>query len=277
MSLLVASLNSGSNGNCYYIGTPDEAVLVDGGISCRETEKRLKRLGLSIYKIKAIIVSHEHGDHVHGISTLSKKYQIPVYITPRTLASGNLKLHIDRTIPFQTNASFQVGNITVTAFAKFHDASDAHSFVVSSNEVNVGVFTDIGIACDNVIQHFKICHAAFLEANYDEVMLEQGGYPQALKNRIRGGKGHLSNKQALKLFTTHRPPFMSHLFLSHLSRNNNSQKIVKDLFVPAAEQTEIIIATRDRETKLYHVRAASGLTNRVKQTSIMQPQLSLFH
>jgi phosphoribosyl 1,2-cyclic phosphodiesterase len=97
-------------------------------------------------------------------------------------------------------------------------------------------------------------HAAFLESNYDEQMLENGGYPASLKNRIRGGKGHLSNKQAAQLFTKYRPSFMSHLFLSHLSRNNNTPKIVKDLFVPIAGNAEIIIASRDKETRLYHIR-----------------------
>jgi phosphoribosyl 1,2-cyclic phosphodiesterase len=278
MSLFVASLNSGSNGNCYYIGTHDEAVLIDGGISCRETEKRMKRLGLSIKKVKAVIVSHEHGDHIHGITTLSKKYALPVYITPKTYDKGNLKLTEERTFSFNAHEPFQIGALTITAFPKFHDASDAHSFMVSSSTVNVGVFTDIGIACENVIHHFKQCHAAFLEANYDEVMLEKGGYPQALKNRIRGGKGHLSNKQAIQLFTKHRPSFMSHLFLAHLSRNNNSPKIVKDLFFPVANQTEIIIATREKETKLYHIRNADGKPLMpIPEPEFIHHQLSLFN
>jgi len=277
MSLFVASLNSGSNGNCYYIGNQDEAVLIDGGISCRETEKRMKRLGLTMKKVKAVIISHEHGDHIHGVTTLSKKHHLPVYITPRTLESVNLRLREDLTFSFLANEPFRVGGLEVTAFTKFHDASDAHSFVVSGDGVNVGVFTDIGVACQNVIHHFKQCHAAFLEANYDEVMLENGGYPQALKNRIRGGKGHLSNKQAVKLFTTHRPAFMTHLFLSHLSRNNNSPKIVKELFLPVAEHTEIIIAPRERETKLYHIRNAETRNSRRLNNSIpSQHQLTLF-
>src|SRR6187401_1072116 len=92
MSLFICSLNSGSNGNCYYIGNHDEAVLIDGGISCRETEKRLKRLELSIKKVKAIFVTHEHGDHIHGVPVLSRRHQIPVYITPGTLRFGNVDI-----------------------------------------------------------------------------------------------------------------------------------------------------------------------------------------
>ncbi|HYC86331.1 MAG TPA: MBL fold metallo-hydrolase, partial [Chryseosolibacter sp.] len=92
MSLHVCSLNSGSNGNCYYVGNRETAILIDAGISCRQTEKRLKRLGLNIRKVKAIFVSHEHGDHICGLFALTKKYQLPVYITEKTLRQSNLKL-----------------------------------------------------------------------------------------------------------------------------------------------------------------------------------------
>ena len=279
MSLFVASLNSGSNGNCYYVGNQDEAVLIDGGISCRETEKRMKRLGLTMKKVKAVFVSHEHGDHIHGITTLSKKHQLPVYITPETLQHGSLTIREDRIFTFQTGVSIAIGSLRVTAFPKFHDASDPFSFMVSSASVNVGIFTDIGLPCENVIRHFSQCHAAFLEANYDEGMLENGGYPIALKNRIRGGKGHLSNRQALDLFTTYRPSFMSHLFLAHLSRNNNKPKIVRDLFAPVAGRTKIIIASREKETELYHIRNVVQSTDRPYRSKalISKHQLSLFH
>ena len=98
---------------------------------------------------------------------------------------------------------------------------------VTNNNVNIGIFTDIGSPCDHLALHFKHCHAAFLEANYDEEMLEKGSYPRHLKNRIRGGHGHLSNKQALEVFTKYKPAYMSHLFLSHLSKDNNSTQLVQ--------------------------------------------------
>jgi phosphoribosyl 1,2-cyclic phosphodiesterase len=254
MSLFVSSLNSGSNGNCYYVGNQEEAVLIDGGISCRETEKRMKRLGLSLKKVKAIFVTHEHGDHIHGVPALSKKHKIPVYITSGTLQSRNVEIQEQLVVSFRGSVPVTIGGLTVTGFPKLHDACDPHSFIVSDGSVNVGVFTDIGLACENVISHFRQCHAAFLEANYDESLLENGSYPYHLKLRIRGGKGHLSNTQALELFLTHRSPHMSHLFLSHLSQDNNRPKIVQDLFRKNAGETEIIIASRSRETQLYHIR-----------------------
>lgn len=255
MSLFVTSLNSGSNGNCYYIGNEQEAILVDAGISCRETEKRMKRLGLDLHRVKAIFVSHEHTDHIRGIPVIARKYRLPVYITAATLANGGLPLDAQLVRPFSAYDPIVVGGLTVTAFPKFHDAAEPHSFVVGNETVRIGVFTDIGAPCEHVIRHFQECHAAFLETNYDEEMLEKGRYPYYLKKRIRGGHGHLSNAQALELFITHRPPWMTHLFLSHLSRDNNSPTLVQELFNAHAGHTQIIVAGRFEETPLYLIRS----------------------
>lgn len=278
MSMFVCSLNSGSNANCYYLGNQDEAILVDGGLSCRETVKRLKRLGLSIRNIKAIFVSHEHGDHIHGIPGLSKKYQLPVYITSDTLQQGKLNLKEHLIVPLRAYEPVKVGNLSVTAFPKLHDACDPLSFVVECSSVRVGIFTDIGMPCEHVTRHFQQCHAAFLEANYDETLLTNGSYPVHLKNRIRGDRGHMSNEQASQLFIRHKPAFMSHLFLSHLSRDNNSPKIVKEVFNKIAGGTEIIIASRDKETRLYHIRNNSGQFSPVRIPGMVsvKSQLSLF-
>jgi phosphoribosyl 1,2-cyclic phosphodiesterase len=256
MSLYITSLNSGSNGNCYYIGNDEEAIFVDAGISCRETEKRMMRLGLQMKRVKAIFISHEHGDHIAGLPVLAKKYQLPVYITSGTLEEGRLQLNTEQVIPFEAYKPIQVGGLSVTAFPKFHDAADPHSFVVSSSSVRVGVFTDIGKPCDHLITHFQHCHAAFLETNYDEDMLMNGRYPPMLKNRIRGGHGHLSNIQALELFKKYRPSFMSHLLLSHLSKDNNNPQLVKDLFEQHTRSTSIIVASRFVETELFHIKSS---------------------
>jgi phosphoribosyl 1,2-cyclic phosphodiesterase len=256
MSLYITSLNSGSNGNCYYIGNDEEAIFVDACISCRETEKRMMRLGLQMKRVKAIFISHEHGDHIAGLPVLAKKYQLPVYITSGTLEEGRLQLNTEQVIPFEAYKPIQVGGLSVTAFPKFHDAADPHSFVVSSSSVRVGVFTDIGKPCDHLITHFQHCHAAFLETNYDEDMLMNGRYPPMLKNRIRGGHGHLSNIQALELFKKYRPSFMSHLLLSHLSKDNNNPQLVKDLFEQHTRSTSIIVASRFVETELFHIKSS---------------------
>ena len=154
MSLFITSLNSGSNGNCYYVGNHNDAVLIDVGISCREAEKRMKKLDLSMKKVKAIFVSHEHGDHIKGVSVLANKYSLPVYITEATAKHGPILIkHLSRT--FKANNPIAVGELTVTAFTKQHDASDPHSFIISYNSITVGVITDIGITCEQVIHYFK--------------------------------------------------------------------------------------------------------------------------
>lgn len=255
MSLFITSLNSGSNGNCYYVGNDEEAIFVDAGISCRETEKRMGRLGLQMEKVKAIFVSHEHSDHISGIPVLARKYKLPVYITQRTLKSGGMELAAEQVRSFAAYENVQIGGLSVTAFPKFHDAYDPHSFVITSASVRVGVFTDIGKACAHLINHFSQCHAAFLEANYDEDMLMNGRYPASLKNRIRGGSGHLSNAQALDIFRSHRPSFMSHLLLSHLSKDNNNPQLVQELFDQHRQDTSIIVASRYQETAVYHIQS----------------------
>lgn len=265
MSLFITSLNSGSNGNCYYIGNEHEAVLIDVGISCRETEKRMNRLGLSIQKVKAIFISHEHSDHISGVPVLAKKYKIPVYVTPKTLLYLRVSPGDHTIIHFIADQPITIGELVVTAFTKFHDAIEPHSFSITCRDVTVGVFTDVGVACKNLIAHFSRCHAAFLEANYDDEMLDNGGYPYHLKRRIRGGHGHLSNKQALELFLTHKPAYMSHLLLAHLSKNNNDPQLVYDLFKNNAGGTEVIVASRYEETPVYHIGSTEVVIGRATQ------------
>lgn len=265
MSLFITSLNSGSNGNCYYVGNEHEAVLVDVGISCRETEKRMNRLGLSIQKVKAIFISHEHSDHISGVPVLAKKYKIPVYVTPKTLLYLRVNPADHQVIHFIANQPVTIDELVITAFPKFHDAIEPHSFSISCRDITVGVFTDIGQACENLITHFGKCHAAFLEANYDDEMLDNGGYPYHLKRRIRGGHGHLSNKQALELFLAHKPLYMSHLLLAHLSKNNNDPQLVYDLFKSNANGTEVIVASRYEETPVYHIGSTEVIIGRATQ------------
>ena len=252
MSLFIASLNSGSNGNCYYVGNESEAVLVDAGISCRETEKRMANLNLQMERVKAIFISHEHGDHISGLPALSKKYRLLVYITEATLRNSGMALPHHLVRHFSTQP-VSIGALRVTAFEKLHDAADPYSFVVEGNGIKISVLTDIGKACKQTIHYFRQCHAVFLESNYDEEMLATGGYPLRLQKRISGGKGHLSNTQALQLFVEHRSKYLSHLILSHLSENNNKPEIVQDLFSPFADEVNIAIASRYEEGRVYHI------------------------
>ena len=278
MPLFITSLNSGSNGNCYYIGNNTEAVLIDAGISCRETEMRMKRLGLSMSTVKAIFISHEHTDHISGVRVLSKKYQLPVFITPATLRSAGIitEKHLIR--HFKADQRITIEGLSVFAFPKSHDANDPHSFMISSPGINIGVFTDIGNCCDHVITQFKQCHAAFLEANYCEDMLMNGDYPYILKKRISGDNGHLSNTQALELFTKYRGRKLSHLILSHLSKNNNTPELVDQLFRQQAGKAKIIIASRYEETAVFCIGLDKTKADHDNENYLppTQLQLSLF-
>lgn len=278
MSLFIASLNSGSNGNCYYISNGSEAVLIDAGISCRETEKRMDRLQLSMNTVRAIFVSHEHSDHITGIPAISKKYQLPVYITEGTLRNIPLPVNTDLVHIIKAPDKVTIGALEVISFNKFHDATEPVSFVVSDQQTHVGVFTDIGHCCKELIRHFNYCHAAFLESNYCEEMLENGTYPLHLKKRIRGNKGHLSNDQAFELFSKYRGIQLSHLILSHLSQNNNTMEKVWQLFSQNSGNTEIIVASRYKETPVYEIKP-TAVSKRIVVKKFPAPasnQLSLF-
>lgn len=273
MALYTASLNSGSNGNCYYVGNAEEAVLIDVGISCREVEKRMKRLNLNPKQVKAIFVSHEHGDHIHGVPAFAAKFQVPVYITPATYRAANLSLSNVIVRDFTKHQAIKIGELQVVPFPKKHDAADPHSFVVGHKGIQVGVITDIGRTCDQVIEYFKMCHAVFLESNYDAEMLDKGGYPLALKNRIRNGFGHISNHEAASLLMHHKPDFLSHVFLSHLSRNNNSPERALAAFQGFEHNSQVLIAPRDKETPLFFI--DGSVINHQRPTMVLPEGLQL--
>jgi phosphoribosyl 1,2-cyclic phosphodiesterase len=270
MSLYITSLNSGSNGNCYFVGDGQDAVLIDAGISCRETEKRMSRLGLSMKDVRALFITHEHSDHIRGVEGISKKHNLPVYITEATLKQSRLGIQKSLVYGFFAYEPIQIGKLRVSAFPKLHDAIDPHSFIIEGHGTTIGVFTDIGEACEHVTRNFASCDAAFLEANYDEYMLENGRYPVFLKNRIKSDKGHLSNDQALELLLAHRSANLRHIFLSHLSKDNNSPEKALECFLHHPIDTRIEVASRYTETAVYQIQRgkASRLIdlNTIKQT-----------
>jgi len=231
--------------------------LIDAGVSSRETEKRLSRMGLSFDKIRAVFISHEHTDHTGRVDVIARRHQIPVYFSPIAYEKSRISLEERLLASMYDGEEIQIGSLCIKAFSKLHDAADPLSFTVSSGEVSVGVFTDIGSVNDQLIQHFNKCNAAFLEANYDEEMLDKGRYPMFLKNRIKGEHGHLSNTQALDLFVNHRSPILSLILLSHLSQDNNSPELAQSLFQEHSNGTEIAIASRHRESRVYCINPAN--------------------
>lgn len=268
------SLNSGSNANCYYVGNASDAVLVDAGLSARETLKRLQERSLDVQTIRAILISHEHTDHIKGLPVLAKQLNIPVYASAKTMRYLALADYPQlRTL--HDAQPLSLGELQIMPFQKFHDAVEPMSFVISCDGLHVGVFTDLGRACANLVHYFKQCHAAFLEANYDEEWLEKGPYPLHLKKRIRGGEGHLSNKEALALFETHRPQQLTHLWLSHLSQTNNHPDRVMEIFQPFQEQLHVSVASRHESSAVFQLASTIRFALNPHRNPVLK-QASLF-
>lgn len=241
--LEICAIASGSNGNCYYIGNNTGAVLIDAGISTKQILLRMAGRGLDPTKIKALFITHEHSDHMRGARVLAKRLQIPVYITSKTFNSAykNMRPHYTRF--FKPEEEIEIGEFRVYPVLKNHDAAEPCSFRIEYNNYSVGVFTDIGEACDNVKNHLSKCNAAFLEANYDEKMLWEGHYPWHLKKRVASELGHLSNDQTFSLLDQHAN-LMRLVFLSHISKDNNSPELALQTMQDLSNRFEIKIASR---------------------------------
>ncbi|MCF8360327.1 MAG: MBL fold metallo-hydrolase [Prolixibacteraceae bacterium] len=240
----VCALASGSNGNCYYVGNEEQAILFDAGINCKQMLLRMEEKGLDPEKVKAVFISHEHIDHVRGARVFCNKFNIPAFFTPGTyyhVSSGN-RPRLYRFI--RLNSSLKLGPFAIFSFAKNHDANEPCSFRVVIAGHHIGVMTDIGSPTELLIQHMQLCNILFLESNYDEKMLWEGPYPWPLKKRIASGMGHLSNIQALELVTNFANGNLHTLFLSHLSGENNTPDIAYKAFETLHKQYKIIKTSR---------------------------------
>lgn len=251
MSLRYCAIASGSNGNCYFVANEQDSVLVDIGINTKHVEIRMARLGISPESVKGIFITHEHTDHVRGLSVFSKRYQIPVYLTEGTYKGTKLQLPEYLVNIIKADEKISVGTLQVVGVPKYHDAKDPCSFVVTDGKVNVAVLTDIGRGCANIKSVIQRSDVLMLESNYDEDMLKNGKYSYFLKNRITSGLGHISNKEALELLLENRTPRLKHLILTHLSGQNNTVDIVEKTFQPLSEFISVSIATRTEETALF--------------------------
>ncbi|GAO30542.1 MBL fold metallo-hydrolase [Geofilum rubicundum] len=242
--LEICALASGSNGNCYYIGNGSDAILVDVGISRRQVLERMAQKGLNPEKLRAIFISHEHGDHFRGVRVLSNKLDLPVYMTQKSYDKSWGPNRPQKILLFEAGATIEIGGFKVHSFTKNHDAAEPCSFRIEFEGKNVGVFTDIGTPCDNVTRELALCHALFLESNYDEEMLWSGPYPQHLKVRVAGDKGHLSNAQAFELLAQNHHAELQVVYLSHLSEENNRPDIAAAAFQTLEDRFSVRVTNR---------------------------------
>ncbi len=191
-------------------------------MSGAEIIHRLDSAGYRPEGLEAILVSHEHSDHIQGVGVLARRYRLPVYLTEGALAAGSSRLGpLPERSTFKPGREFQVGEITVRPFSIPHDAADPVAFTLSHRGVKVGVATDMGFTTALSVQHLSACHLLVLEANHDSEMLASGPYPWELKQRIRGKRGHLSNAEAGKLLERVLHDDLEGVVLAHLSETNN--------------------------------------------------------
>jgi phosphoribosyl 1,2-cyclic phosphodiesterase len=227
-SLGITILGSGSRGNAMVIHTPREALLIDAGFSARELRRRLDCTGLDPDRIKAVLVSHEHGDHVKGLRVFAGQFQIPIYANRRT--ADALRYRDDKfasmTI-FAVGAPFRIGGFHIEPFSIPHDANDPVAFIVRAGDVKIGIATDLGHVSNLVAYQLRECRVLVLESNHDCVMLGNSKRPWALKQRIRRRHVHLSNDSCFELLRRVLHADTSHVVLAHASRDCNSYDLVK--------------------------------------------------
>jgi phosphoribosyl 1,2-cyclic phosphodiesterase len=246
----VCALASGSNGNSYYIGNENEAILIDAGINCKQLLARLDSRGIDPSKIKAVFITHEHTDHICGVRVFCNKHNIPAFFSYGTFNNTSSR-HKPKLFRFiELNSSVTIGGFVIYSYPKKHDASEPCSFRIDHNGLNVMVLTDLGEPTQPVIDHLQYTDILFLESNYDEKMLWEGAYPWPLKKRISSDVGHLSNVQALEFIKEHAPERLRMIFLSHLSGENNKPQIASETFGQLASKYQLITTSRHEASDL---------------------------
>lgn len=216
-------LASGSKGNAIYVSDGDTAILVDAGLSGIEIERRMASRNLNPADLDAIVVSHEHDDHVRGVGVLSRRYGLPVYITEKTRAAASAQLKtLKKPVAFDCGVPFEINTLKIHPFSISHDAADPAGFTIAVRQKKIGIATDLGVVTAMVRHHLQSCHALILEANHDPDMLLSGPYPWHLKQRVHGRSGHLSNIDSRMLLEQIGHEDLEHVILAHLSEINNT-------------------------------------------------------
>lgn len=230
--LKVASLGSGSKGNATLVSNGEVTVMVDCGFTVKEVLKRLPRLNVEPQQIDAILVTHEHQDHISGVGALSRKFSIPVWATRGSLLSGKCG-NLPEVNLIEGFDSFSVGSLSVTPLSVPHDAREPCQFVFSECDLRLAILTDLGCFTPKIVEQLKPCHGILLECNHDEDMLWNGPYPERLKQRVAGRMGHMSNRQAIELLQQMDRSLLQLVIATHLSEQNNCSKLVSELLAEA--------------------------------------------
>ncbi len=240
----ICSIASGSSGNCTYVGTEETHILVDAGISCRRIEQGLASIHQEAGKIDGILITHEHSDHISGLSVLARRYHIPVYLTGGTadaILRGSSGSRIDPASFHEIceDESFRIGDLEILPFTIPHDAAQPVGYRMTDGRHSAAVATDMGKYNDYIVDHLTGLNAILLEANHDVNMLEVGPYPYPLKQRILGDRGHLSNENAGRLLCRILHDGLQTIFLGHLSKENNYERLAYETVCSEIRMNEV--------------------------------------
>ncbi|MBQ8527035.1 MAG: MBL fold metallo-hydrolase [Lachnospiraceae bacterium] len=250
------SIASGSSGNCIYIGDDTTHILIDAGVSGKRIEAGLNAVGVSGKDLDAVLVTHEHSDHIGGLGVLARKFDVPIYSTRGTIAGismsksvGDIDGQLFQAI--RRNENIAIGSLIIQAIPVSHDAAEPVCYKVSNEASTVAVATDMGYYTPDLVEQLKGLDAILLEANHDVNMVQVGPYPYYLKQRILGKKGHLSNESAGRLLSEIVHDDLKHVFLGHLSRENNLPQLAHE-----AVRLEITMGDNPYQASDFDIRVA---------------------
>jgi phosphoribosyl 1,2-cyclic phosphodiesterase len=261
------SIASGSSGNCIFVGTQESGILVDVGISMKRIREGLEAQALSLDRIDGILITHEHTDHISGLGPVLRKVPIPVYATEETIAAiwkkGNMQ-HISPDLfhPIEPECALSLRDMEIMPIPVSHDAANPVCYTVCADGRKLGVATDMGCYSAELIHYLKDCDSLLLEANHDINLLQVGSYPYALKMRILGDAGHLSNDASARLIEDLLHPGLQHVVLGHLSKENNFPELAYQTVSYELENsevwknldTELLVANRQEPTRMLQIK-----------------------
>lgn len=264
MSFRFCSLSSGSSGNVLYISTGNTSLLIDAGLSGKRTEHLLRETGVSPKEIDAILVTHDHDDHIRGVGVLCRRYDVPVYanmLTWEAMGPRIGEVSAFNMQEFRTNQEFSIGDICIKPYSISHDAADPVGFTFCSGKAKVSIANDLGCVTESVVKEISGSQFLMLESNHDVEMLKVGPYPWYLKRRIMGETGHLSNEDAGGALLRMAGKGLKNVLLGHLSKENNypllALETVKGMLraegIEIGREMNIELSFRDKISRVYDI------------------------
>ncbi|MEM7281813.1 MAG: MBL fold metallo-hydrolase [Pseudomonadota bacterium] len=247
-------LGSGSRGNCALVETDQGLIMLDCGFSLKETEKRLRRLGRRASDVTAVLVTHEHSDHISGVAPFARRYRVPVWMTSGTYSAAK-----DKDIPnlhvFNCHRRFSLADVEVTPVPVPHDAREPCQFVFRRQSKSLGILTDVGHVTPHMVDSFSRLDALVLECNHDLDLLSKGPYPQSLKQRVAGRWGHLNNDQAASMLKKVHHDHMQHVLAVHISEKNNTRTLAQTALarVLEADPSSVVAVDQDVESQWWTI------------------------